>query len=262
MKKFLKVRSIAFYILMFAVAFFAGIYVALIAGAGEGQMLAGGAIVLFWGVIFAGIGFIASFFIVHFATSKTIVRLNWSLFVLLIIATGIAQFRYRESQKVKEERNIKEELKTKPSTTVTPASLFSNLKPIDKTEISFIDNDFQNTVASMGIGFFKPNFFAYPTLYFYGGINMDKLISDHLPTDSVVFTRDENGNPTTTYAPPWLFPEHLKLDYGILFFKAMGVAQDFIKVEVNGTTNQLSYLDKSKGTFFILARISISDKQC
>jgi len=67
--------------------------------------------------------------------------------------------------------------------------------------------------------------------------------------DSVVFKRNEFGEFTTSYAPPWLYPEHLKLDYGIMYFKVLGTGFDFLKVEANKSTGQVTYLDKNKGTF-------------
>jgi hypothetical protein len=67
--------------------------------------------------------------------------------------------------------------------------------------------------------------------------------------DSVFFTNNEFNEPTTYYAPPWLYPEHLKLNYGIIYFKVIGTGFDFLKVEANKLTGQVSYLDKTKGTF-------------
>ena len=36
-----------------------------------------------------------------------------------------------------------------------------------------------------GIGFFKPNFYENPSLYFYGNVNLEKGLTEHLPMDSV-----------------------------------------------------------------------------
>lgn len=105
-------------------------------------------------------------------------------------------------------------------------------------------------IATNGIGFFKPNYYEYPTLYFYGNVNLEKGLTEHMPMDSLVFTKNQYGEPTTSYAPPWLYPEHLKLDYGVLYFKVLGIGHDFIKVVSNKANGQITYLDKNKGKFF------------
>jgi hypothetical protein len=101
-----------------------------------------------------------------------------------------------------------------------------------------------------GIGFFKPNFYENPSLYFYGNVNLEKGLTEHLPMDSVVFTQNQFGEFSTSYAPPWLYPEHLKLDYGVLYFKVLGIGHDFLKVIANKDNAQVSYLNKNQGEFF------------
>lgn len=101
------------------------------------------------------------------------------------------------------------------------------------------------------------------TKYFYGGVNLEKGLQKHLPFDSVVFTKDQYNNPTTNYAPPWLYPAHLKLDYGIIIFKALGVGHDFVKVETNKQTKQTNNLSRQiQRKIYFLARISTLNQQC
>jgi len=78
-------------------------------------------------------------------------------------------------------------------------------------------------------------------------VNLLKKLIEHSPQDSVVFVLDVNRNFTTSYAPPWLLPEHVVLDYGIMYFKIQSVGYDFIKVITNKTSGQKSYLDKNAG---------------
>ena len=84
--------------------------------------------------------------------------------------------------------------------------------------------------SEMEVGFFSPNYFEYPTLYFYGNVKLEKGLTEHILVDSVVFTKDQHNNPTTSYAPPWLYPQHLKLDYGIIIFKVLGLGHDFATI--------------------------------
>lgn len=246
MKNLLNPASIAFYFLMLIAFFFLGIYFAGFIEAGKNQGLAGGAIVLGYGVLFGGIAFIASFFIAYNLTTRKIVRLNWILLLLILIAYGITHYRYLERQK--EDENEKVEMPRRKTTETPPVAEPTAM--LFKKELELIKNNALATSEDeMGIGFFHPNYFEHPTLYFYGNINPEKGLTDHTPMDSVVFTNDKYNNPTTTYAPPWLYPEHLKLDYGIIIFKAIGIGNDFIKVEANSQTKQPTYLDKQKGTF-------------
>ncbi len=126
MKKGFKPASIAFYFLMLIVFFIIGIYIAGFVGAGKNQMLAGGAIVVGWGVLFAAIAFFASFFIVYYTQHRNIVRLNWILLVLLVILYGITQYRYIERQKEKKNEEVRKEQpqkKTTESVPVEPSSM-------------------------------------------------------------------------------------------------------------------------------------------
>ena len=236
---------------MFLVFFFIGVYAAGFVGAGKNQMLAGGAIILGWGVMFAGIAFLGSFFIAYYVQRKSIVRLNWILLIMLVVLYGVTHYRYIERQKEKDKNEIKQPIKktTKPIMNFEAASMLFNVSSLFVNQGDNSTDITQIPEQKIGIGFFKPDYFEHSTLYFYGTVNLEKGILEHTPMDSVVFTNDKHGNLTTIYAPPWLYPEHLKLDYGIIIFKVLGIGHDFLKVEVNKETKQLAYLDKLKGTF-------------
>lgn len=238
MKNFFKPARIAFYILMLLTFFIIGLYFASWIGAGKNQGLAGGAIVLGYGILFGGIAFITSFFIAYQIKHKLIIRMNWVLLLLLVTAYGITHYQYLERlNKQEEQRDFKDVPPTETKT--EPTAL------LDLNETIGIINSEEK---EMGIGFFIPNFHEHRTLYFYGGVNLEKGLTEHMPQDSIVFTLDENQNYTTTYAPPWLVPAQLKLDYGIIHFKALGVGHDFVMVETNAKDNRKSYLNKNKGT--------------
>lgn len=135
MKKGLKPASIVFYILMFDVFFFIGIYTAGFVGAGKNQMLAGGAIIVGWGVLFAVIAFIASLFIVHYLQHKNIVRLNWILLIMLLILFSIMHYQYIKKQKYYDKIEQTPIEPTKPIPEKSTPSLYYNTvykeNPID-----------------------------------------------------------------------------------------------------------------------------------
>ena len=45
----------------------------------------------------------------------------------------------------------------------------------------------------IGLGMSKPKFYENNVIYFYGDPNFEKSVSDHSPTDSLVFRRTEIG---------------------------------------------------------------------
>jgi len=241
MKKLFKPASLLFYFLMVIVFFFIGLFFAKLVGAGKNQMLAGGAIVLFYGLVFAGIAFTLALFVAYGVKHNTLIKFNKVLGVLFFVLACI--IAYKVITREKKEDPVKDY----PKKTTEPANNEISMVAYKASEKPVILQ--QNVKESMGIGFFKPNYFEHPTLYFYGGLNLEKGHIEHTPLDSVVFAKDQYNNPTTTYAPSWLYPEHLKLDYGIIVFKVLGIGRDFIKVEANKQTKQLTYLDKNKGTF-------------
>jgi len=95
----------------------------------------------------------------------------------------------------------------------------------------------------MGLGMATPKFYENHVLYFYGNPSLEKLVSDHIPTDSLVFKRSELGV-EITYAPPWFAPAHLKMDYELLFIRVLSVNRDFIEVMVNEFNGQTAYMDR------------------
>ena len=254
MKKLLKPASLTFCFLMAVVFFVTGIYLAGLFGAGENQGLAAGAIVIGWGVLSAGVAFILSLFTVYRVLHKTIVRLNFLLLFVVVILYGITHYRFIQKQKEKDKERNKTELPdVKPATPISgiaPASLISHSSfsgqntPV--TEVGL--GGFSTADTALGIGFFMPDIFEASSLWFYGVINWDKPVNDHAPQDSITFRRTQYGGFEISYAPPYFYPEHLKLDYDILYLKTLSAGRDFIEVEVNRITGQTAYVDRYKGT--------------
>ena len=228
MKRLILARF-AYFLLGTLVSFVLGIYVAGVFGAGKGQMLAAAAIVISWGFVAVILFLVVSIFTIRRIPAKRIASVNWVLFILAALLIGITYYRALQRKKTRESQS-------NSSLLVRPKIHFTHYTPLP-----------QNS-STMGLGFFQPDFYNHGTIHFYGNVNLEKSLDEHSPTDSIVFTQNELGF-NTSYAPPWLFPEHLKLDYGIVMFKVLGMGDDFLKVEVNKQTGQFSYLPKQLGRF-------------
>jgi len=247
MKKLLKPARIGFYFLMLLAFFIVGLFFADLIDAGKNQGLAGGAIVFGWGVLFSGIAFIASFFVAYYLEVKKIIILNWLLFAFIVIAVGYKYYQFQERDARQKERNEPYQNQSNTPTKTVSSSQETALKYPGALALKTDYIPSEKTDQSMGIGFFSPNFYENQTIYFYGNINLQKGITEHIPVDSIVFARDKYENFIITYAPPWLVPEIMKLDYGVLSFKAEAVGYEFVQVEVNAQNGQIAYLDKNAG---------------
>ncbi|MCF8365516.1 MAG: hypothetical protein K9H16_07035 [Bacteroidales bacterium] len=106
MKKFFKPASLLFYMLAVLVFLLAGMTYAGISGAADGQGLAGGAILIFYGIVFALGALIASLFVVFYFSKTVIVTANRILLIILLIAIGIIS--YRILVKERQSSNIEE----------------------------------------------------------------------------------------------------------------------------------------------------------
>jgi hypothetical protein len=209
--------------------------------AGLYQVAVSEGIVLFYGIIAASLAFLVAIYIAFYLHRPKLIVINRALVFLLVIVIFLVV--YRSSVFTDHAKNFNERPKTLEETKKIELS-HVNLFHAEKMKINLLNNE-----EFLGIGFFKPNFYEYPTLYFYGNINLEKGMSEHMPMDSLVFENNELNELSTSYAPPWLYPEHLRLDYGIIYFKVIGTGFDFLKVEANKLTGQVTYLDKNKGTF-------------
>ncbi len=244
MKKLLKPACIGLYLLMLLFFFVVGLYYADITDAGKNQGLAGGAIVLGYGVMFAGLGFVASFFMAYFMNLKYIKILNWVL-LIAILSTWAYKF-YQFQQRDKDKPDIEEELKPKPVSAEAEAVPVSATMRIGKRPSAKATQPV-GVFENGGMGFFTPNFYENNTLYFYGNLNLEKSLMDHSPYDSITFKRNQYNQFEIATAPPWLVPDHLKLDYDMLYFRVMSVTEEFVEVLVNTTNGQTSWVSKRAG---------------
>lgn len=207
MNKLTGKASLLLYLLAVLVFFIIGGLFVKFSGAAEGQGLASGAIVFVYCIIFALAALAASIFLVHYSSAKSIVVANRILLIIFVILIGILSLGF-----------------------LNPAEIWAN--------------EYEN---SMGLGFFKPDFFKKPVLYFYSSPDQNKSAQEHQSVDSAGFTQKETGGFEISFAPPWLKPEHLKLDYDILYFKVESLTKDFAEVTVNNVTQETKYIDRNAG---------------
>ena len=85
-------------------------------------------------------------------------------------------------------------------------------------------------------------------LYFHREPRVGELPGDYPPSDSLRFGP---GQPYVDIAeaPPWLVPEHLKLDYELLQFRVLTLTRDWVEVIGNSRTGQSWWVDRSAVQF-------------
>jgi hypothetical protein len=221
------------YMLTILVFGFIGMSIAGITGAAKGQGLAGGAIVFMYGVITAGIALVCAIIFCYQADATKVKTANRVLAVLLALLLVVIAIRFFTMEEASDTSLGFSDYKIKPVTAIAPVELIHT-------------NDGPET--PLGLGFFKPDFHKNPKLYFYGEPNFEKPVQEHSPADSLVFKNlQEFSNYELIYAPPWLLPEHNKLDYDIFYLKLESVGRDFAEVILNNQTQRTGYVDRSAG---------------
>ncbi len=236
MSKFIKPSSILLYLLSFVVFVILGATFAGLTGAADGQGLAGGAIVLGYGIMFGFFAIVVSIFMVYRSNQKTIHVGNVILFVLLLLLITILFIR----QKMRKNK-ADEEVQSRVTTELFHPAVYNDLK------IAFS----QTPENPLGLGFFSPNFYEYPVLYFYGNPNLSKTAQDNFRMDSIVFSQSDPGNYSISYAPPWLQPNHMKMDYGILYFRVQSLGKEFIEITVNTSTQKTTFVNRFEGNIIL-----------
>ena len=231
--RMLKWSSLLFYLFPFVLFFFIGCSVAGMSGVADNQGLAAGAIVIGYGILAGVFSLVPALFVASKTNSKQLIRINF-IFAFSIICLVII-FQYRSTnQKNKSPEKIEK------STTQMPPSLFIN-------SLSTVLPEMNPAKEKMGLGMFTPDMFNNDVFYFYGNLNLQKSILEHSATDSITFQRSEFGGVEIATAPPWLVPDHLKLDYDLLYFKVISVTDDFVELLVNTQTNQTAFANKRAG---------------
>jgi len=229
MKTIFKPANILFYVLSAIVCFILGMIVAGVTGAGEGQGLAGGAIVFMYGIMIGILAIIVSVVAVHFLKETRVVLINKVLAVVSIILVVLVFYRYQTRKT------------TSGETYRTETELAGSLTSVSGGQ----PKNRMQKLQPMELGMAVPDFYEYSVSYFYGNPNLEKPVSDHAPTDSLVFKRSDTGV-EITYAPPWFVPAHLKMDYEILMLRMLSVLPEFIEVVVNESNGLTAYMDRHR----------------
>lgn len=222
--------SILFYFLVTINALLLGMFYAGAIDAGADQGLAGGAIVLEYGISFGLIALVIAPVIAHKCSRRVIIILNKIMVLLLVLCLGIISYR------ISNRTNNTASAHSHPSV-ILYSSILS--KPIQQ--------HLQQNTPDMGLGMFAPVLSLEQPLFFYGNLNLEKSIIEHTPYDSITFKRTEYGQFDIATAPPWLQPHHLKLDYDVIYFKVIGITGDFLEVIVNTSNQQTAYVDRRAG---------------
>ena len=228
MNKFFKSASWLLYLLSLLCFFIGGLNYAAISGAAEGQGLAGGAIVLGYGIMFALVGLFASILAIYLLERPTIIRINKILTVLIVLMVLL----------VFVQRNARQ--KDRTSSMIMGQNQFqiaqASLVPLSSSTRS-------SSVSYVGIGWFKPD--LQSPLHFFASNRQ----SGNTKVDSILFDKSNAGRKDITYAPPWLAPDHLKLDYDIFFFRVKSLSRNYAEVYVNRFNGSTRWIALESGAY-------------
>ncbi|AKP52775.1 hypothetical protein [Cyclobacterium amurskyense] len=227
MNKALKGSSFLFYFLTIIVFFILGGMFSGYMGVGKNQGLAGATIVFGYALMYAFGALILAIILAGRLKTKVIVYTNFILFVVMCILLFLGYMRHLELEKSKVPAQQKQ-ITPKPTVPVQPV----------------LNIQFDN---GMGQGFFSPNFSENDKLYFYSPSNPNAWNGLGKVIDSLVFFKNQNGQYDIQYAPPYFFPEIVKLDYDWLMIKVLTSGKFMLEVEINKETGQSVLIDKFSG---------------
>lgn len=95
--------------------------------------------------------------------------------------------------------------------------------------------------AAMGVGLVRPVVEAGRALYLYGAPEDDEAVRPDAPVDSIAFVATSYG-PAIGYAPPWFFPEVVKLDYNLFYLRARTLQRHWVEVVVNKSDGRTAWM--------------------
>lgn len=241
----LKWYNLLFYLLSTILSLLAGMLTAGLTNAGKGQMMAGGAIVVFYGLVGSVIGLVLSLVLAKRFEKRIIIYCDIVLFLSVLAIVLFGYLKYQEKLKTQKQEYQKSGLIKEKSN--YPFGNFTTDITI-ATPVSYSPESASKT--NMGLGMFSPAIKEDGPLYLYGNIDQEKSVSEHLPADSISFIKTRYGNFEINAAPPYLVPEHLKLDYDLLYFKVVSVTDEFLEVIVNKNSEQSMFIDKNAGKIY------------
>ena len=178
--------------------------------------LAGGAIVLAWGLLGALVLLGGAIALWAAAARRTLWRVLVVLGPLSLIVGGLMVAGFLRQQE-EGRRQMEEEMRRIERPTAPAAPL--EFLPVSERAAT-------EGAVVMGLGMARPDLTA-PVLHFLNGPDATEA------SDSLVLEQVAHGS-SIAQAPPWFVPAHLKLDYDILLLRVLAVSRSAVEVEVNG----------------------------
>jgi len=220
-------RGFVFCLLVFVVFWVVGMIVSGLIGAGDNQGLAGGAIIVGYGFIAGCAGVILALVLLNTLKRDIIVKLNIGFSVVLVILAGILTYRFL-NQKNEHKQDKQIPVPTKPTA-------------------MHARDVWRGDESALGVGFFSPDFYSQKTFYFHPEPTPGRPLDNHQAYDSLVFYQSEIDFFQISYAPPYLVPAHLKMDYDLIYFRVKRMARNYLEIVVNETTGRTTIVDRFSG---------------
>lgn len=243
MKNAIKGYSLLFYLLLVPIGFIGtGTLIAGL-GVGKGQGLASAGIVVGYAMMGTIFCLIVGIMLTITMEKKYIIKTNYALAGILLVVVLLFSIRWNNRQ------NPSKEPPSEPATPTQPVS-FSHPQR-----------------QSKGLGFFSPDYMQHPKHYFYGAYSPGAWEGTGPIQDSLVFFKNELGMYDIAYAPPFFYPQHLKLDYDRLLLKVISLGRTMVEVEVNQQTGQTVLMERANGNLiywpeFLLPVFSVEALPC
>lgn len=198
----------------------------------KGSGLAGPAIALSYGAIGLAVALLAG---ILFVRKVSHARLHTSLLAVFVISVLLLSWLFYRARTNVASRAVPAEL-PKPT---APANEAPEAMLLPKAAYAAR----QQTQQPLGAGMVKPRLAAGTTLHFYGVRDVTALPDQLMPQDSLTFGQGEHFVEIAT-APPWFWPEVMKLDYNLLYLRAKTLSKSWLEVVVNRDTGRTAWVSR------------------
>jgi hypothetical protein len=231
------VLGFLFALLVSVLGFVAGTFIGGVFFVPASSGLAGLTIALGYGVVGFGIGLVGSLVLIRTLAVAHLRRALVGAGILVLLVIAVLSYRYvrvRSAQRPAAESRVTVDRRAPAS---GPFRVVAEARP-------------SRAVADgpVGLGFVQPRLLSGQRLYFYARPDADQLAEMMTPVDSLVFGAGRQ-HVDITMAPPWFWPEVMKLDYDLLFLRALTLTKNWIEVVVNTETGQTSWVDRHAVAF-------------
>ncbi len=206
----------------------------------EGSGLAGPAIALGYGALGALTAIVAGIILVGRMSYETLRKALLFSSVIFVIAILALVFRARS---LSEQQNAQPQQKISPNPTQPQGGFGAILSPKTARAAQRYSQD-----NSIGLGMISPPIKSGNTFYFYSAPDFSNMADQMTPIDSLTFSQGEHFV-EISYAPPWFWPEVMKLDYNLLLLRAKTLSRNWVEVVVNKQTGQTAWIDRLAAEF-------------